>query len=323
MIKIEKLHLKKYRNFRNTTIEFCEHITCMSGLNGSGKTSILDALSNILQSSNIGTEDSIELKALADDENFTLQITSDVEKNYIENKSFIDYKSAHNFVFSYYDINRLTFKKYENINYRAIIEDTKLNVIRNVLSALITNFDSSQDLSFLSDGEKSVVFLFCDIAQQLMMANKLLENPLIGNGIILIDEIELHMHPSWQRKICHLLIKTFPNCQFVITTHSPQILGELKPNEILLLNNFKVYHPDSSFGLSSNQILDELMDILDEDYSLSRNSMIAKKLDQLNEAMELNKFSDAKKIITEIKNIVGQNLHETEASKIALEMMEK
>ena len=115
--------------------------------------------------------------------------------------------------------------------------------------------------------------------------------------IILIDEIDLHLHPSWQRKICHALVKTFPNCQFVITTHSPQILGELKTDEIWLLNDFNFYRPDSSFGLTSNQILDEVMDVIDGDFSLSRDSTIAKKLQDLNLAMENEMFADAKKII--------------------------
>ena len=152
--------------------------------------------------------------------------------------------------------------------------------------------------------------------------HKRLENPLEGNGIILIDEIDLHLHPSWQRKICHALVKTFPNCQFVITTHSPQILGELKTDEIWLLNDFNVYRPDSSFGLTSNQILDEVMDVIDGDFSLSRDSTIAKKLQALNLAMETEKFAEAKKIIAEIEETTGTNLHEAESCKIALEMME-
>jgi predicted ATP-binding protein involved in virulence len=197
-----------------------------------------------------------------------------------------------------------------------------MKIDKNRQSVLITKGNTSIDFSTLSDGEKGVITLFGDIARRLAIANETLENPLEGNGIILIDEIDLHLHPSWQRKICHALVKTFPNCQFVITTHSPQILGELKTNEIWLLNDFNVYRPDSSFGLTSNQILDEVMDVIDGDFSLSRDSTIAKKLQALNLAMETEKFAEAKKIIAEIEETTGTNLHEAESCKIALEMME-
>lgn len=61
----------------------------------------------------------------------------------------------------------------------------------------------------------------------LAIANPAMQDPLEGQGVVLIDEFELHMHVSWQRKIINVLKRTFPNIQFVITTHSPQVLGEV------------------------------------------------------------------------------------------------
>lgn len=63
----------------------------------------------------------------------------------------------------------------------------------------------------------------------------MLTTPLQCSGIVLIDEIELHLHPEWQRKIVSSLRKTFPNIQFIITTHSPQVLGEIKDMDIFKL----------------------------------------------------------------------------------------
>ena len=51
-----------------------------------------------------------------------------------------------------------------------------------------------------------------------------------GHAIVLIDELDLHLHPKWQRQIVHNLTKAFPRCQFIATTHSPQIIGEV-PHE--------------------------------------------------------------------------------------------
>ena len=404
MIKIRSLHLENYRGFTDTTIEFGDHITCIAGINGAGKSSVLCALSRVLESLytsfpkepfikstdiNKNAKDKeakIELSLLLDDENCIRQINSK-GITFFEDKSFTDYKKSHNFIISYYSVNRseldvdvsvdqekdlsdkkeamtnafnsvthykeffqwfrdredrenaIKLEKYENGDTKTIFEDIELKAVRNAISVLtpdfskmkidknrqsvlITKGNTSIDFSTLSDGEKGVITLFGDIARRLAIANETLENPLEGNGIILIDEIDLHLHPSWQRKICHALVKTFPNCQFVITTHSPQILGELKTDEIWLLNDFNVYRPDSSFGLTSNQILDEVMDVIDGDFSLSRDSTIAKKLQDLNLAMETEKFADAKKIIAEIEETTGTNLHEAESCKIALEMME-
>lgn len=69
----------------------------------------------------------------------------------------------------------------------------------------------------MSDGEKCTMALLGDLARRLTLANPTLENPLLGKGIVLIDEIELHMHPSWQRKILSTLKNTFPNVQFMET----------------------------------------------------------------------------------------------------------
>ena len=404
MIKIRSLHLENYRGFTDTTIEFGDHITCIAGINGAGKSSVLCALSKILESLYVSfpKEEFIKptdinknakdktakavLNFLVNKKNTTHQLSSN-DVLIPENEVFSKYIKSHDVVISYYSVNRseldvdvsvdqekdlsdkkeamtnafnsvthykeffqwfrdredrenaIKLEKYENGDTKTIFEDIELKAVRNAISVLtpdfskmkidknrqsvlITKGNTSIDFSTLSDGEKGVITLFGDIARRLAIANETLENPLEGNGIILIDEIDLHLHPSWQRKICYALVKTFPNCQFVITTHSPQILGELKTNEIWLLNDFNVYRPDSSFGLTSNQILDEVMDVIDGDFSLSRDSAIAKKLQDLNLAMETEKIAEAKKIIAEIEETTGTNLHEAESCKIALEMME-
>ncbi|MGN0291024.1 MAG: AAA family ATPase, partial [Lachnospiraceae bacterium] len=67
------------------------------------------------------------------------------------------------------------------------------------------------NVSQLSDGEKCTMALFGDLARRLTIANPNMENPLLGEGVVLIDEVELHMHPSWQREILKKLKNTFPN----------------------------------------------------------------------------------------------------------------
>ena len=96
-----------------------------------------------------------------------------------------------------------------------------------------------------------------DIARRAYLAAPLLA--LNALGVVLIDEIELHLHPSWQRKILPALIKTFPNIQFITATHSPQVLSSVeKADSIIYLKKFSQYSIRKPFGKDSNTILEEM-----------------------------------------------------------------
>lgn len=76
-----------------------------------------------------------------------------------------------------------------------------------------------------------------DITSRLAEANPQLENPLLGEGIVLIDEADLHLHPSWQRRFLKDLSNTFPNIHFITTTHSPLIaMGAADIAQIFVFN---------------------------------------------------------------------------------------
>lgn len=112
----------------------------------------------------------------------------------------------------------------------------------------------------LSDGERCMLALVGDLARRLSLLNTEQTDPLQGEGVVLIDEIDLHLHPRWQRTVVASLERTFPNCQFIITTHSPQIIGELAAESVMLLKDGAFLgHPERSFGLDSSEVLEELM----------------------------------------------------------------
>jgi hypothetical protein len=116
----------------------------------------------------------------------------------------------------------------------------------------------------LSDGEKCTLALIGDLARRLSLANPSQKNPLQGDGVVLIDEIELHMHPAWQREILSKLEKTFPNIQFIITTHSPQVLGEVGDNFTLfslaiVKGELEFTETGPLIGWDSNYILEDFM----------------------------------------------------------------
>ncbi|MCD5988937.1 AAA family ATPase [Pseudomonas sp. CDFA 553] len=131
------------------------------------------------------------------------------------------------------------------------------------------------NVSQLSQGEKSMMALVGDIARRLAMMNPALENPLQGNGIVLIDEVELHLHPKWQRSLIEQLTTTFPNCQFLLTTHSPLVISDAKDVLVYVMSDGELHEQDSLYGLDANQVL---LSVMDTDI---RNTSVQAHLDEL------------------------------------------
>ena len=117
----------------------------------------------------------------------------------------------------------------------------------------------------MSDGEKCLLALAGDLAHRLSMANPGMSDPLNGYAVVLIDEIELHLHPEWQHRAIPELIETFPNCQFILTTHSPQVLSHVKCKDIWCLVQSEndprvdIVQPEGTYGQDSNFLLKTLM----------------------------------------------------------------
>ncbi|MCP4396964.1 MAG: AAA family ATPase [bacterium] len=126
---------------------------------------------------------------------------------------------------------------------------------------LIDKGDKTLDVRQLSDGERGVLAIVLDLARRLAQANPKLEDPLKdGKAVVLIDELDLHLHPIWQWTIVDNLTKTFPSCQFIATTHSPEIVGTVAPEQIMLIKDGKTFRPNQSLGMDTNWILRDLMD---------------------------------------------------------------
>ncbi|MBM4328707.1 MAG: ATP-binding protein [Deltaproteobacteria bacterium] len=121
------------------------------------------------------------------------------------------------------------------------------------------------EITQLSGGEKGLITMVADLARRLAMANPNHPEPLKGEGLVLIDEIELHLHPAWQRSIIPTLTKTFPNCQFIVATHSPQVISELRTESLFLLrqspSGITAEGPLKCFGRDSNRILEDLLGV--------------------------------------------------------------
>ncbi len=129
---------------------------------------------------------------------------------------------------------------------------------------LVDKNDQEFDIGQLSGGERNLIALIGDIARRLTLANPASAEPLKEAGIVLIDEIDLHLHPKWQRIVSERITQVFPNCQFILTTHSPQVISHIKPECIVILKNLdgviSKHTAAESYGKSSDRILEDIMD---------------------------------------------------------------
>jgi len=146
----------------------------------------------------------------------------------------------------------------------------------------------------LSDGERGVLSMVLDIAKRLSQANPDLDDPLSdGVAIILIDELDLHLHPKWQRTIVDNLTRVFPKCQFIVTSHSPQIIPSLEPERIQLIRNDEIIIPDRTLGMDSNWILNHLMEAHD------RPDDALKAIEHVTQLINEAEFDKARKAMME------------------------
>jgi predicted ATP-binding protein involved in virulence len=124
------------------------------------------------------------------------------------------------------------------------------------LRLLASKQGQALDLTQMSDGERSLLAMMIDLCRRLALANPELGDPLQGTGVVLIDEIELHLHPQWQREIVEKLRRTFPRIQFVLTTHSPFLIQSLRDGELIRLDredgDFAEYSDRSIEDISEN-----------------------------------------------------------------------
>lgn len=133
----------------------------------------------------------------------------------------------------------------------------------------LTRKSDGQPVTFmqLSAGYRIMFALVLDLARRMAVANGDLfaqrgKSPLESPAIVLIDEIELHLHPSWQQTVLPSLMEIFPNTQFVVTTHSPQVLTSVSSEHIRILSDGKIYDaPPGSQGAESSRLLKRILGV--------------------------------------------------------------
>ena len=169
----------------------------------------------------------------------------------------------------------------------------------------------------LSDGERGVLAIVLDLTRRLAQANPTKQDPAAeAEAVVLIDEIELHLHPGWQRKIVRNLTETFPRCQFIATTHSPQVIGEVEHDRIQIMADGKVYSPTHSFGVDSSRVLEEVMD------TSPRTAEIEALLIKISQEVGKLRLNSARGLLVQLIDRLGENDPEVTRVTTLLDFME-
>ncbi len=117
-------------------------------------------------------------------------------------------------------------------------------------------------LNQLSSGYRNMLALVMDFARRLAQANPQMENPLEAEAVLMIDELDLHLHPTWQQKIIPDLRKVFPNTQIIATTHSPEIVTTVERHQVKILENYQIKEcPTPTRGRSSSDIVRDVLEL--------------------------------------------------------------
>lgn len=152
----------------------------------------------------------------------------------------------------------------------------------------------------LSAGEKSLMTMGADIARRLWWANPNLENPLHGEAVVLLDEPETHLHPSWQAEILPRLTTVFPQCQFIVATHSPHVLASVATNCVLVLDDFRLHAPGApTRGRRADTIVEDVLG------AQARPSDVRASLAEIELAVDQGELKSARRKLTKLETAFG------------------
>ncbi len=231
------------------------------------------------------------------------------------------------------------FKTEEDIELRGLRDDRnyrnpKLDCVRTALERTIKGYSNLRielapsrmlltspqgtDLQIdqLSGGYKAVLSVVADIAKRLAIANPDAENPLEEEAVILIDELDLHLHPRWQKTIVEDLKRTFPNCQFIITTHSPFIIQSLQAGELFDIGMMQYAAECGSYnGWSIDVIQEQKMGVA------QKTSAFNTQIEAFSQAMDHGDFERAKMLYLDLKTMVHPESPENRILDLDMEMM--
>lgn len=170
-------------------------------------------------------------------------------------------------------------------------------------------------MNSLSDGYKNTLSMIADIAYRMALLNPQLQEMVLQQtpGVVLIDEVDLHLHPKWQQRILRDLTTIFPKIQFIVTTHAPAVVNAVDSGSLLLLDGQRVYYPrNQTFGRDANSILREVMG------TPERPEEIQRMFSAFHQLLTDERLVEAEKKLDEIEARIGPNDPDVTAARVAL-----
>ncbi len=153
--------------------------------------------------------------------------------------------------------------------------------------------------SQLSSGYRNLLAIVMDFSRRLAQANPQMENPLEAESILLIDELDLHLHPKWQQRVILDLRKVFPNTQLIVTTHSPEVVTTVGQHQVFLLENHQIQDcPSPTRGMKSSEVVRYVLGL----DNLRPETEEKQTLIQLFDAIDSGDIDAAKRFREELKS---------------------
>ena len=201
-------------------------------------------------------------------------------------------------------------------------KDVKLlyNLDTNEIDCYYTNeegFTMNIPLSQMSDGYKNTISLIADIAYRMATLNPQLGTDVLKktDGVVLIDEVDLHLHPAWQHRILSDLQEIFPKVQFIVTTHAPAVISSAKSENLVILKNDEALDANTEiFGNDINSILKGIMGVSD------RNPAVAELFEKFYALLNHGQYDAAEEILDEIDEQRAYHDKEVAANRVKLKL---
>ncbi len=373
-MKIHSLGLTNFRGFAQLDLPFDSDITVLVGVNGAGKTTILDAVAMVWSHLVAGiVEDSVIARNLVAEDirvstngamirleaeidrgsqtpvpwgltiervGFTVRNEAMLQKlagpiaaakqsletqpalpllvYYPTNRNALDIPSRIRKAYDFFgpldafdgalDTGERNFRHFfewfreeEDLeNQQKLVPGVKdVHIERRPQKMMLTKNDVRLDVAQLSDGEKCLMAMVGDLARRMAIAAPGDPKPLERSAVVLIDELELHLHPGLQRTVLPRLRHVFPNVQFIATTHSPQVLSSVLAAHVRLLDSFQLRNLDrETFRRDTNRILNAAFG------DPGRPPEVAEKLNALRDAIDAEQYIVARSIIAELQALL-------------------
>lgn len=233
-------------------------------------------------------------------------------KNLVLFESFLESKDK-KFEHSLKTAVEIAIKKFTGISLTATIADNF-----KTITPVFEKDNSYLNFSHLSDGEKRIIDIIGKIISYFVVSFKSSKKDLLNfTGIVLIDEIEKHLHPVWQRKVVPELRRIFPRLQFIITTHSPQVVTHVSKDNIIIVENFQLKeHVPHTLGRDVNSVLYDLFNVT------KRPIDFQNRIDLIYHLLDEDRIDEAQKKLDELTLDLGEQDIEIKRIQNQIELLD-